>query len=329
MATKKETSTTGSSDNATSTVVAEKEEKRFNPLENRKVYLKPIIRKGQWLSKDHSGGFMYDNTTIQITLPIDRKTGSIKNPLTAEEQAFFEDIRNSNIHGFDFNPGDLSPKKKTDNFWKNYEVKIHKTKTGAIDEDTTLMALDLSDADQFLRYKVLKACTGKSNQVSPNWDSRYDSAHYRVALVEEGEEDKELLTKASMLKTANKFFYSIDNSPSKMFEFLSIFYLENKNYNSPPENAKTEWYVAEIQKLINERLDDVHKIVTDKETYKAKLLVQSGVKVGAITFNRYTGFETADGKFMGVNMQQAVSFVNDDKNQETVLKLKGQIDINS
>lgn len=85
-------------------------------LPNTKVHVKPILRSGRWLPDGHSGSFMYDHTSIGIQLPLDKDTGRLKNPLTNEEKEFFE-----NHPDLDMEPGDLSPHKKKENFWHNFE----------------------------------------------------------------------------------------------------------------------------------------------------------------------------------------------------------------
>ena len=59
-------------------------------LPNKKIHIKPIIKKGKWLSEEHSGNFMYDNTTAIITVPISAQTGQLVDPLTKEEREFFD-----------------------------------------------------------------------------------------------------------------------------------------------------------------------------------------------------------------------------------------------
>ena len=55
-----------------------------------KVRVKPILRSGKWLPLGHSGSFMYDHTSIGLQVPLDKDTGRLKNPLTQQEQKFFE-----------------------------------------------------------------------------------------------------------------------------------------------------------------------------------------------------------------------------------------------
>jgi len=126
-------------------------------LPNRRVFVKPIIKKGKWLSEEHSGNFMYDNTKMTITVPISSQTGELIDPLTPEERAYFEDKKAS---GLAFEPGDLSTFKKSNpsqgtyNYWHTYDYRLRKDQS-IVDQQTVLDILDLSKPMDYIKYKVL------------------------------------------------------------------------------------------------------------------------------------------------------------------------------
>ena len=166
-------------------------------LPNTKVRVKPILRSGKWLPLGHSGSFMYDHTAIGLQVPIVKNTGRLKNPLTVEEQKFFE-----NEAGLDLEKGGLNPYKKSDNFWHNFKVYVRKSDSIVTDK-TVLLTLDLSDRIQYLQYKVLMVNTQPDGGlVAPSWEKRLDSGTYKVALVHEGEQHNEKARKADKMKMA-------------------------------------------------------------------------------------------------------------------------------
>jgi len=303
------------------TATAEKEVKVFR-LPDTKVHLKPILRNGRWLPEGHSGSFMYDHTSITIQLPLDKDTGRLKNPLTDEEKAFFESHPD-----LDMEPGDLSPHKKKDNFWHNFRVIIRKSDNIVTDE-TILMTLDLSDPIQYLQYKVLMMnSTPEGGIIAPSWEEKFNSGTYRIALQHEGQQHTEKIKKADLSKKAYRYLSKVDSSSEAMFDFLTIYYLENAKSKRPSENSDKDFYYSEIQDLIDSDLEGVVEIIEDEDNYEYKLLVHRGLKIGALKMVAGGNIETLDGVPVGKSLYQAIQWLKDERNQDEYLRLKNQIDL--
>lgn len=303
-------------------IEAGKTETKSFTLPNTKVHVKPILRKGVWLPEGHSGHFMYDNTSIGIQVPIDKNTGRLKNPLTKEEQVFFE--TNS---GLDLSLGDLSPYKKENNFWENFFIRIKKTDSIVTDK-TVLMTLDLSDPIQYLQYKVLLLNSDPAGGVvAPTWEGREDSGTYKIALVHEGQQHIDKVKKADKMKIAYKYVAKIDSSEEAMYDFLTIYYLENAKSKRPSVDSGKDYYYSEIQDLIDNDLNGVVEIIEDVNNYEYKLLVHRGLKIGAIKMVGGNKLETADGVPIGNSLYQAVQWFKDDRHQDEYLRLKNQIEL--
>lgn len=289
-------------------------------LPNAKVLVKPILRKGVWLPEGHSGHFMYDNTQLGLMAPLDHLTGKLRNPLTLEEQKFFETEA-----GLDFKPGDLSPYRK-DSFWTDFKVVVRKTDTIVTDK-TVLLTLDLSDPIQYLQYKVLLANSQPDGGlVAPSWEQREYSGTYRIALVHEGQQHADKAKKADKMKLAYKYLTKIDSSTEAMFDFLTVYYLENAKSKRPSEDSDKDYYYSEIQDLIDNDLEGVIGIIEDANNYDYKLLVHRGLKINAL---KMVGarIETAEGIPVGNSLYQAVQWFKDDRHQDEYLRLKNQIEL--
>lgn len=305
---------------ATPAKEAGKEVKVFT-LPTTKVHVKPILRSGRWLPDGHSGSFMYDHTSITIQVPLDKDTGRLKNPLTDQEKSFFE-----NHPDLDMETGDLSPHKKRDNFWHNFRVVIRKS-DNIVDDNTILMTLDLSDPIQYLQYKVLLTnSTPEGGIVAPSWEKRLESGTYRIALQHEGQQHTEKIKKADLSKKAYRYLSKIDASSEAMFDFLTIYYLENAKSKRPSENSDKDFYYSEIQELIDSDLEGVVEIVEDEANYEFKLLVHRGLKANVLKMNAGI-IETMEGVPVGKSLYQAIQWLKDDKNQEEFLRLKNQIEL--
>jgi len=287
-----------------------------------KVHVKPILRKGVWLPEGHSGHFMYDNTSIIVQVPIDKFTGRLKNPLTKDEQTFFETSA-----GLDLKSGDLNPYKKDDNFWTDFRVRIRKSDS-IVSDKTVLMTLDLSDPIQYLQYKVLLLnATPEGGIVAPSWETREDSGTYKVALVHEGQQHADKVKKADKMKLAYKYVGKIDSSEEAMYDFLTVYYLENAKSKRPSVDSGKDFYYSEIQDLIDNDLDGVVEIIEDSDNYEYKLLVHRGLKIGALKMVGGNKLETIDGIPIGNSLYQAIQWFKDDRHQDEYLRLKNQIEL--
>ena len=305
------------------TAVAEatQDEKIFR-LPNEKVLVKPILRSGKWLPDGHSGSFMYDHTSITIQVPIDKDTGRLKDPLTPEEREFFETEA-----GLDLEEGALNPYKKKDNFWYEFRVVLRKS-DDIVTDKTVLMTLNLNDPIQYLQYKVLMLNSQPDGGlIAPSWDQRLMSGTYRIALQREGQQHIEKVKKADSMKKAYKYLSKIDSSSEAMYDFLTIYYLENAKGKRPSEKSTKDFYYSEIQDLIDSDLAGVCIIIDDTDNYDYKLLVHRGLKAGALKMVAGGNIETLDGIPVGKSLHQCIQWLKDDKHQDEYLRLKNQIDL--
>jgi len=301
---------------------ATEEVKQAFRLPNTKVHVKPILRSGRWLPDGHSGSFMYDHTSIGVKVPIHKDTGRLIDPLTREERLFFETEA-----GLDLEVGDLNPYKKKDNFWFGFDVNVRKT-DDIVTDKTILMTLDLSDAIQYLQYKVLLANSNPSGGVvAPTWEKRLSSGTYRIALQHEGQQHTDKVKKADKMKKAYRYFSKIDSSSEAMFDFLTVYFLENAKSKRPSEDSDKDFYYSEIQDLIDTDLEGVCIIIDDAKNYDYKLLVHRGLKVGALKMVGGSNIETVDGMPIGKSLYQCIQWLKDDKHQDEYLRLKNQIDL--
>lgn len=294
-------------------------------LPNKKIYIKPIIKKGRWLSEEHSGNFMYDNTKLTITVPLHAQTGQLVDPLTREEREFFE---NRSKSGLDFSPGDLNVFKRENkltgelNFWLNFEYRIFKNQ-GVVTPDTVLDILDLSKPMDYIKYKVCLTNSLPGGQVAPSWSERNEQGTYRIVLIDSKEEDEVSATKADKFAEAWKFYLTVQNSHSKMFELLNVYWLENRKANKPPLDADMDWMKKELSRIINDNVDSFLSLINSN--YEEKLLINNAMKCGAI---RMSGslFLNVDGTPLGNSLKEVILYYRDDRNSEQKMKLIAQIE---
>jgi len=131
-------------------------------LPEKKVLVVPVRRKGRWLPDNHEASFLFKHSYFQVVVPKDGRNGELKDPLTKEERDYFE----SKASGLALEKGDLSTLKRENNYWSNFRVKL----------DKNVLQLDLSNAMDYLRYKVLAVNT---EIIAPSAEDKYAKGTYR------------------------------------------------------------------------------------------------------------------------------------------------------
>lgn len=233
-------------------------------LQNKKVYLKPVVRGGKMInSPEHVAYFQYEGAGNWFQLPKNR-LGAMTNPFDSEEEKeFFE--KELDI--------DLNVNKKKDNFWHTFFVKVIK--------DYNLMhdgyVFNLADPLDNLRYRVTKL----QSQVAPNWESRTSRGEYRFALVEEGYTEEKEQTETNKTIEAYTNLGAIQNSSKAMKDFLGVYYMEKNDMKNVPEDAEKDWLKKEVRKVIEGEVDLALKIFNDPKG-KIKNFILQGIRAGAI-----------------------------------------------
>lgn len=294
-------------------------------LPKRKVLVKPVVWEG-WLPSGHSGAWLNDGAVMLITVPLSRGTGELINPLTAEEQEFFEDKSKSKM---DFNVGDLSPYKKPDDrsgiipYWYRKEVVIRKPDT-VVDSTTVLATLDLSNPEQYLEYKILLANSGTGGIVATSWESRYDQGTHRIVLVEEGYDSESKARTAEDRIEAYKILGKISTSQRKLYEFLSVYWLENPGSAKPSIDAKVDFMLAQVEEIISKNPKEFARIM--KDDYEDKLLIHNALRLQVLRIIGNTFVLNPDDKVLGSSLKEVILYFKDERHQEDRLKLVAQVD---
>ena len=236
------------------------EEVRVNPLRDEKVYVR-FVPKNNWLSKDHvASGGKVDGATTTLCVPILRSTGKYKNVLTNSEKEFLEEML-----GMDFNA--LSVYNTQNNFWDNYRVTIN-AKEG--------LTLDLSDPEDYIKYKVLLA---NSDIVAPSVQERMDrpKATYQFEIVRKADETKIENAKMDAVMQCYKEFGKIDSDIDTMRVLVEL--LDARPY-SP--NEKADFLRSRINVLIQNDAKKFLSAITDPLLH-TKVIIRRSVELGALT----------------------------------------------
>lgn len=234
---------------------------KVNPLRNEKIYLR-FVPKDNGLPKNHvcSGGRV-DGASDYFVVPVLRSTGQYKNILTNAEKDFLEEAL-----GLDYNA--LSVYKKENNYWDNYMVRIDNAKEG--------IHLDLSDPEDYIKYKVLLA---NSEFIAPSVQERIDrpKATYRYEMVRENEEDKLENAKMDATMQSYKEFGKIEDDLDTMRVLVEL--LDARPYS---QNEKAVFLRSRISQFIQADPKKFLSQITDPLLH-AKVLIRRGTEVGVLT----------------------------------------------
>ena len=282
-------------------------EKMTFQLPDKQVMVVPVRRKGGWLPDGHAASFLHNQAYWDFTVKENLNTGSFIDPLTKEEKAFFE----SDEAGLSLKKGDLNVHKKENNYWDDFHVKLR-------DE---VRPLDLSNAKDYLIYKVLLTNDG---HIAPSAAEKFKKGTYKFAIVEEGHNNEERVTAASNKKEAYRFFGKIDNSSEKMKDFLSVYYTMKPGGKQVAPNAKQDFLIAEIEKIVEGDLTTFLKLAKDVN-YDKKVLIHNALQARALKREGMT-FTTPEGVEIGTTLETVIAFMDNPVNSEEVIRIKSRIE---
>lgn len=283
-----------------------------NYLSNKKVFLKPVTRRGNKMITDpsHIGYFMWEGAKKSYCLPMDEH-GILVNPFESEEEKeFFESLLDT----------DLNPRKRDNKFWNTFYVVISKT----AEFMSKGKVFDLSDPLDNIRYRVLKL---QRREVAPNWDARFERPTYKFALVEEDYEEKEDNLELERMEAIFTFWGTIKSSTKKMKEFLGAYFMHKKINKEVGNDATEKFLVSEIQKIIKSDGEIVHKLIND-ENLPIKYFILNAVKIGAIK-KLGVGTYIIVGEEKEYNLEEIISHIKFLKESTDPIYLKMEAQVNN
>lgn len=232
-----------------------------SPLRSEKVFVRFVPHKGGVFSdnpKHALFGGLAESSKIRFCVPILASTGAYKNVLTNSEKEFIE-----NRLGLENNA--LSVYKKVDNYWDNYFVEVGKDG----------ITLDLSDAEDYIKYKVLLL---NDNMVAPSLEALQDKpkSTYRYVLVKVNEENKIGGDKMDVTMACYKEYAKIENDYDTLRVLIEI--LDSRPY---AQNSSRDFIKSRIGVLIQEDPKKFLVNITDPMLH-TKMIIRRSVEIGNV-----------------------------------------------
>lgn len=295
-----------------------KEEKReedrmYNCLRNVRVIVRHIPKStGMVTNPKHIlYGGMAENAKRVFTVP--RLTsGMYVNVLTDAEKEYLE-----HVMGLEYNA--LSIYKKNDNFWDD-------SNPSGISHVTLRKQdnfLDLSDPEDYIRYKILLA---NKDYIAPSLDALQSNpkATYQFVIIEEGDEDRMANDHMTNTMRCYKEFGKIEDDVDKLRVVV-----ETIDGRPTSPNVKLEYLRNKANSLIQADSKMFLKIITDP-LLNEKVLLKKCVEAGFVSIRGKFYYLKEDGRPMCLDgedptMSMAAKYLSLPRNQELKFRLQDKL----
>ena len=291
----------------------EMSEVKTNPLRNERIFVRFVPHEFGHVGNNKAHvlyGGKADGATTTLCVPVLRSTGNYKNILTNDEKDYLE-----NALGLDINA--LSVYNKVNNYWDNYKVTL--TKEG--------IHLNLSDPEDYIRYKVLLANT---DIVAPSVQERIErpKATYQFEIVRDEEETSLETAKMDATMASYKEFGKIENDLDTMRVLVEL--LDSRPY---AQNNKAEFFKSRINVLIQNDPKVFLKQITDPLLH-TKVIIRRATELGKISKRGDYYYLASDGTPMCENGENptlsiAARYLNLPAHQDIKFLLESEVDKNS
>lgn len=280
----------------------------INCLKNEKITVRRIPKESGMITnpKHVFYGGMAENAVRVFTVPILESNGQFMNVLTNEEKAYLEEAM-----ALEYNS--LSVYKKENNFWENYTVRLTKGES----------YLDLSNPDDFIKYKVLVA---NRDFIASSLKELQDrpKATYQYVLIAENEESKQANLKLNSTMEAYMEFGKVQDD----LDILRIL-IETIDGRPTSPNSKAEFLQSQASKLI--QLDAKLFLNTIKDPYLGtKVLIKKSIEGGLISKRgNYLYLKSDNSPLCESNeeptINKAAQYLNAPRHQELKLMLEARL----
>ena len=231
-----------------------------NCLKNERILVRFVPKEDSNITnpKHILYGGMAEGAVKYYTVPLLASTGTYKNILTDDEKAFLESYM-----GLEYNA--LSVYNKTNNFWANFTVRLTKHDN----------YLDLSDPNDYIKYKVLLANTDFIADSIKTLND-HPKATYQFVMIKEGESEKREEEKMSVTMKCYKEYGKIEDDNDTLRCIIEL--IDNRPI---AKNTKSEFLKSRINSLIQADPKLFYNIITD-EYLNNKVLIKTATEEGVI-----------------------------------------------
>ena len=288
-----------------------KKKENFNPLKKETVEVKFIRSTSKMYSNESplSGGLA---ETASITYTVPRENGMIKQILTPDEIAFFENY-------FGLPEGAMNFNAITNNYWTTY----NRGYINRVALDKSGKRLDLSKAKDYIEYKILLANT---EYICPNQETleNFRKATYRFVL----NNDNTVAMSAGKSADLKFELFEIYGKYKEDADMLRVIcYLIEHKKVSP--KTKIELLKSKVVSMMENRAKDCYAVMSSKNLEQKKAIL-IGVEKGIISDRNGFYYYTENGQKLSneyeePNLNNAANYLADVANQELYFSISKKI----
>ena len=288
-----------------------KKKENFNPLKKETVEVKFIRSTSKMYSNESPlGGGLAETASITYTVP--RENGMIKQILTPDEIAFFENY-------FGLPEGAMNFNAITNNYWTTY----NRGYINRVTLDKNGKRLDLSNAKDYIEYKILLANT---EYICPNQETleNFRKATYRFVL----NNDNTVAMSAGKSADLKFELFEIYGKYKEDADMLRVIcYLIEHKKVSP--KTKIELLKSKVVSMMENRAKDCYAVMSSKNLEQKKAIL-IGVEKGIISDRNGFYYYTENGQKLSneyeePNLNNAANYLADVANQELYFSISKKI----
>ena len=279
----------------------------INPLRKERVIVRFVPKENDNIvdRKHVAFGGMMDGAVRGFTVPV-LSNGTYKNVLTDNEKTFLEEVLGLEVNG-------LSVYNKKDNYWDNFLIRLTK-------QDTIL---DLSDPEDYIKYKVLLA---NSDLVAPSMKALRENrrATYEYVIMEPNEEFSDSRNRVNNTMKCYEEFGAIKDK----FDTLRCI-IETIDGRTVANNTKIEFLQAKATDLITSNPKLFLETITDP-LLNTKVLIKRAVEANLISKRgEYYYFREDGSPLCGPNEDPtftiAARYLSSPENQELKFSIEAKL----
>lgn len=298
----------------TSKVKSEKQptESLINCLRNERIIVRHIPRQSRMVTnpKHILYGGMAESAKRTFVVPR-LSSGRYVNVLTDAEKDFLEDIMGLEVNA-------MSIYNKVDNFWDD-------SNDGGISKVTLTKQdnfLDLSDPEDYIRYKILLA---NKDLIAPSMKELEDrpKATYQFVIIAEGDETKAAKKGMTTIMQCYALYGKLEDDVDAMRVII-----ETMTGVTIHKNTKKEFLQTKINELIQSNSKMFLKIASDP-LLQTKVLIRKSIESGLIA-HRGNQYYIKNGNIPMCDdgeptLNVASQWLNLPKNQDTKFSLEAKL----
>lgn len=278
----------------------------FNPLKKETVIVR-YLSNGKFPDRKHVfHGGLADKGVISYCVP-SLENGTLKNPLTNQEKAFFEDIL-----GLEKNA--LSVYNKNNNFWSTANI----NGIGSVELKKQDNYFDLSNPTDWLKVRILEMHPG---EIAKSYKDV--SRSHRFVIVHDANEAEMKKNKQFYTKESWKLLGKLEGN-----RYALKYIIEKIEARPISSTTKLDVLSTKCGDLIESNAVMFYNIVTDK-LFDTKVLMSRCVEMGLITRRNNYYYSKEGEPLCGPNQESveevAAQYLNMPKNQDLLFLLQEKV----